>query len=802
LTQEELAGASGISVRALSNLERGRAGGAQRRSVEALADALGLAGGPRTEFVDAATVGRRRSTATPVATTAPLSRALCALPAPVPDFVGRERELGRLRSWARKAVDAPGGSVVSIVGPAGIGKTALAVASSAQLAAEFPDGCLAVDLRGMDERPLSAGTALDRMLRAFGLDPGQIPPSVVEQSSLFRSMLAGRRVLVLLDNATDEAQARPLLATGRGCLTVITCRRALSGLEGARWLWLDPLTTARAVELVASIADPERVRAEPDAAVELVELCGNLPLAVRIAGNRLARQPHWSLADLAVRLRDERARLTTLTAGDLQVRPAFAVSYQRLSEPARLMFRRLALVPGVDFGVELAAVAAGSDPSEAGKHLDELVDATLVQPAAASGRYQFHDLIRIFARERLETDETAEQRDRVADSVSGHLLGTAIAAGRLFDPDAADHTAGSVPAGAREQAADWLERESSNWLAAARHAATDGRHRELVTLARAMHWFSDAHHQYPWAEVFGWAVDAAQAVGDRPAEATLLNFLGWAQAVGRADAEIRLATHELALATAVEIGDRREEAWALAYLGGVLIRLGRLDEALDHSRRSTDLFVELDYWPALNSTRNVQGKVLRMLGRYDEALAAHRSVLADLANRARQMAPSVLQYHRAYTMSLVGEILLDLRAWPEAAATFHQARALIDVKKMPMNAAEYAFHEGVARRQSDELTAAAECLRFALTLFTGVPTCWWRTRTLAELAATLDATGAAGEAHELRQEALTLCRTLDTDQARTLAAELSSPALPTGGRRRCSTIQPVGSDLAPGGTSA
>src|SRR5262249_30294486 len=142
LTQEELAEASGISVRALSNLERGRAGGAQRRQVEALADALGLAGGPRTEFVDAATVGRRRSTATPVATTAPLSRALCALPAPVPDFVGRERELGRLQSWARKAVDAPGGSVVSIVGPAGIGKTALAVASSAQLAAEFPDGCL------------------------------------------------------------------------------------------------------------------------------------------------------------------------------------------------------------------------------------------------------------------------------------------------------------------------------------------------------------------------------------------------------------------------------------------------------------------------------------------------------------------------------------------------------------------------------------------------------------------------------------------------------------------------------------
>jgi tetratricopeptide (TPR) repeat protein/transcriptional regulator with XRE-family HTH domain len=769
LTQEELAGKAGMSVRALSNLERGDARSAQRNSAHVLADALGLADEQRTEFLRTATAARRRSTQ--ITGISPPPQALCAPPAMVVDLVGREEELGRLRSWARRATDAPSGSVVSIVGPPGIGKTTLAVAAVRHLADEFPDGCLAVDLRGMDTHPLPAGTALDRMLRALGLDPGQIPHSMVEQSGLFRSMLPDRRLLVLLDNANDEAQVRPLLAAGHGCLTIITCRRTLSGLEGVRWLRLDPLSTPHAVELVASIADPDRVRAEPDAARQLVELCGNLPLAVRIVGNRLAREPRWTLAGLTGQLRDERARLTTLTAGDLQVRTAFVMSYQRLSPSVQLMFRRLALVPGADFGAELAAVAAGTDRTEAGWQLEELIETTLVQPAATPGRYQFHDLIRIFARERLETEETAPERDGAANALHKHLLDTATAAGPLFDPDSDHHTATNAAVGTRDQAAEWLDQESSNWLAAARHASAAGWHRELIALARAMHWFSDGHDQYPWADVFGWAVAAAQAVGDRHAEAVLLNFLGWAQYYRLGDTTAGLATHQRALATAVEIGDRREQAWALGYLGAVLMRLGRLAEALDHNERATALFIELDYWPALNSMGNSQGKILRMLGRYDEALAAHRAVLADLS-RAVQM-ESVHPYHRAYTLSLIGEVMLDLCDWPQAAATFHEARALISEKELPTSVGQYALHEGTARRESGEHAAAAQCLQVALTLFTDAPTRWWRARTCAELAATLEATGAVDEAGHYRREALVLCQALDTEQARTLAAELS-----------------------------
>lgn len=782
LTQEDLASAAGMSVRTLSNLERGHARAAQPRSAEALCDALGLDGEQRRELLAAARISRRHvagGSARGGAAPAP-PRALCAPPAMMPDFTGRDRELDQLRSWSRQAGDSPGGETVAVVGPPGVGKTTLAVAAAHHLAAGFPDGCLAVDLHGTDQDLVAASTALDRMLRGLGVHPSQIPHTVAEQSSLCRSMLAGRRMLVLLDNVTDEAHARPLLAAGRGCLTLITCRRALSGLEGVRWLWLTPLASHSAVELVAKIADPGRVRAEPQAARELVALCGNLPLAVRIAGNRLARQPGWSIASLTAELRDERTRLTALAAGDLQVRPAFSVSYHRLSDPARRMFRRLALVPGADFGVELAAVAAGARAgagarcSDARREVEELLDATLIQAAATPGRYRFHDLIRLFARERLDTEESPAQRERAADDMYGHLLRAATSAGRRLEPESTQHGQPGVPTEVREQAATWLDRESSNWLAALRHAAAAGLHREVIELAWAMHWYSDARQQHPWVDIFGWGVAAARSAGDRQAEAVLLNFLGWAQGFCAHDLDARLVTHRQALAIATEIGDRREQAWALGYLAGVLLQTGQLDEAMDLNERSTVWFTELGAWPAVNSTRNAQGKILRRLGRYGEALTVHRAVLADLGRQAARLPAGVARYHRAFTLSLIGEVMLDLHDWPQAAATFRDARELITAAELPGLAGETAFQEAVARRQAGELTTAAGCLRYALTVFTGAATRWWRARTLAELAATLDQAGTRDQAREHRREALALCGELHTGQARALAAELSA----------------------------
>ncbi|HEV2371031.1 MAG TPA: NB-ARC domain-containing protein [Streptosporangiaceae bacterium] len=743
LTQEELAQAAGVSARAVRNLERGHARAAQRRQAEVLADALRLIGDERQGFLTAAADGRRRANRPePTANVA-----LCAPPMAVPDFVGREAELAQLTSWARGAAESPGGTTVSIVGPGGIGKTSLAVAALHRLAPGFPDGCLAVDLRGMDERPVPAGTALNRMLRALGLPEGQLPAALEEQSSVFRSMLRGRRVLVLLDNAAEEVQVRPLLATAAGCHTLITCRHSLSGLEGVRWMWLDPLPTGACVELLSSIADPARVQADLGAAAELAQLCGNLPLAVRIVGNRLARQSQWSVAQVTAQLRDEHTRLTSLTAGDLQVRPAFTVSYDRLSTPAQRLFRHLALVPGTDFGLESAAAAAGTPQAETQLHLEELIDTTLLQLAPTPGRYQFHDLIRIFARERLEAEEDSPQR--LADDMYAYVIKTATEAARLH------HIDSTASAAAREKAAAWLEHEASAWVAAARYAADTGWHRELIDLIRALHWFSDTHQQFPWTELFTRAMGAARALGDRHDEAALLNFLAWAHYLLNEDRPRAVATAQQALAIAEDIGDKLEEAWALLYMSRALMYMARPEEALAPNIRATALFAELNYGQ-ITGARNTQGRILRMLGRHDEALAAHRAALADLETWDDQMTPDLLQYYRGVSLMFVAEVLFEMKDWPAAAATFQSARSHLSTDDQPHVAGEAALYEGVARRHCQEHAEAVACLREALTLFSEAATPAWCERTLTELAATLTAKGDLEEAAECRRAAAAL----------------------------------------------
>ncbi|SFI60556.1 NB-ARC domain-containing protein [Amycolatopsis sacchari] len=761
LTQAELAKASGMSERALRDLERGRAQAAQRRSADALADALRLTGADRARFLATARDGRRRS---PRAPAAPV---VGELPPPVPDLRGREAELARLREDA--LADSPSGVVLSIIGHPGVGKTTLAVAAAHALRDRFPDGCFALDLRGLADQPLSSREALEQLLRALGVPPQQIPAAGVEQQHLFRSLLAGRRVLVLLDNAADEAQVRPLLAASPGCLTLITCRRALAGLEAARWVWLEPLADADATALLAGIAGPERVAAEPEAAAELVALCGNLPLAVRIAGTRLATRPQWSIAYLVGQLRDASTRLSSLSAGDLQVRSAFEMSYRRLSPAARLVFRRLAAIPGADFAADLAAIAAGLPVAEVGEHLDELVDANLVLAAAAPGRYRFHDLIRIFARERLEAEEKPHDREALSEATLRHLLGTATAAARLFYPDRLT----AEPFASRREAAEWLDTEASNWLAAQRAAAQTGRHREVLELARAVHWYSDGRTQErPWHEIFALGLAAARALGDRSGEAAMLNSLGWARYFCLADNEGGLALHREALGIAVETGDRREQAWALGYLAAVRLRLGQPAEALDHAERAVALAEDLDFWLGQGTIRNVLGSILRAQGRADEALAVHRAVLADVEAHYARANPEARRFFRATTLLNLGLDLSEAGQWAPAARTLREARALFRQGGFPIEEAFAALNEGRARREVGQLALAGVCLELALTAFTGVPLRWQRARTLAELTTLYVVTGNPTAAGDSRRKALALCEELGTTQALALAAEL------------------------------
>ncbi|MFI7122004.1 ATP-binding protein [Amycolatopsis sp. NPDC049868] len=719
LSQADLARASGMSVRALRDLEHGRAQGAQRRSAEVLADALRLGGDERESFLIVAKEGRRR-------TARILDEAgLCMVPSAVPDLLGRDRELARLRDEART------GGVVTIVGHPGVGKTALAVRAAHDLSADFPDGCLAIDMRGMDQVPLSTRVALDRLLRALGVAQSEIPVSEPDQANLLRLLMDGRKVLLLLDDAAAEAQIRPLLVTGNGCLTLVTCRRTLSGLAEARTVRLAALSGPDAVGLLKAIVGPDRVLAEPGKAIELVALCGNLPLAVRIAGNRLATRPHWSLSYLVEQLHDERTRLSSLSAGDIQVRSAFAVSYRRLSPAARLFFRRLSLLPGADFGVELAEVATDASPIEVRRNLDELVGASLLQVTSEPDRFQFHDLIRLFAHERLGTEEKPGERDRLSERVFDHLFSTAMAAAKVFFPDALE----TGPFSSRDSAAEWLTREYSHWLAALRTAGRSGRHREVVDLVLAMHWYSDfRYREYPWDEIFGFGVRAARALGGRTEEATLLNFLGWAQRACVGDNATALATHREALAVAVEAGSRREQAWAHAYLGSVLMRLGHGDQALEHARRSCEMAGDFELRTAEFSVRNGLGRVLQSMGRHEEALDVHRALLLEVEDHRDETHTEMWRWHRAVIMTEVGNSLSGLGRTEHAAAAYHEVRSMHAEAGLAILEADVALLEGVAWRASGQNGRARECLERALSVFEGPVLRAQRERTLSELA--------------------------------------------------------------------
>jgi len=704
LTQADLARNSGVSIRALRELEHGRAHAAQQRSAERLADALGLTGDERAVFLTVAKEGRRR---VPSSTEA---RALCALPPALPDFVGRTGELSALRAEV-----AASGALVAIVGHPGVGKTALAVWAAHQFETDFPDGCFAVDLRGMDDQAVPARAVLDRLLRALDVAPPHIPTSETEQANLFRALLAERKVLLLLDNAADEQQVRPLLATAPGCLTIVTARRALAGLEAARWLWLEPLADPDAIDLLGLIVGPERVAADLAAAAELVALCGKLPLAVRIAGNRLASRPFWSLAYLVEQLRDERTRLGSLSAGDLQVRSAFELSYRRLSAPARPLFRRLAAIPGADFGPELAELLAEAPEPKVSALLDELVDAGLVQPAPTLGRFQLHDLIRLFAAECWRAEEPAPDRDRLHDALLDHLLDRATTAGRALFPDSPE--ASRLPVKA---ASEWLEREESNWRAAQRAAARLGWHREVVELTKAMHWYSDTKcGELPWDDIFGLGVAAARVLGAKADLALLLNFLGWAQQVCSRDFAGALASHEEALAVAVRSGTTHEQAWAHGYIGTVLMCLGDLDPALEHSRKACELSGEFGFWPMQVPLRARLCRTLLTMGRHEEAFGVVALGLADMQRHRAEGNPDMRRWVRAMFLLDFGHCLSGLGRWRRAAQAYHDARTSFATDGHNPTAAEAALHEGKAWRVAGEFDRARECLELALTGFTG-----------------------------------------------------------------------------------
>jgi transcriptional regulator with XRE-family HTH domain len=521
LTLEQLALVSGVSTRTLSDLERGRSKGPQHRTVVALADALALEGGARTQLIELARDSRLRDYWTRPA-------AVCELPRLIGDFTGRAAELAWISELASaQAQSSPGAGVVGLItSSGGMGKTTLAVRAGQLLRPGFPDGVFFLDLLGMSPQPMTAADALRLLLRALGVADKQIPGDLQERASLYRSLLRDRRVLVVLDNAGSEEQVRPLLPAAGTSRALITAKRLLAGLEGVRRLALPPLTLPESTELLIGILGDRAVSDGEPALTRLAELCEGLPLALRIAGNRLVSRPGWDAGELASRLADTERRLDQFEAGDLKVATAFELSYEQLADSARRMFRRLSVVTGRDFDAALAAVADGMPAGDAWDALDELVDLGLLHDSAA-GRYRFHDLVRRFARERLDEESPAE-REALNQRLTSWLLRMATVAGQWFEPGIGapaqpDSDLAALSSG--ENAERWLRADVGNWLGALRSAAADGQHWLVLDCAESMHWFSDRWpHASLWDEVFTLGAEAAAALGDPARQAAQLKY--------------------------------------------------------------------------------------------------------------------------------------------------------------------------------------------------------------------------------------------------------------------------------------
>ncbi|MFF5255214.1 BTAD domain-containing putative transcriptional regulator [Streptomyces leeuwenhoekii] len=489
------------------------------------------------------------------------------LPATVPDFTGRAtvvRELSEVLASADGRVMA----VSALAGIGGVGKTTLAVHVAHQARPAFPDGQLYVDLQGAGPRPAEPETVLGSFLRALGTPDSAIPDSLEERAALYRSLLDGRRVLVLLDNARDAAQVRPLLPGTDGCAALVTSRVRMVDLAGAHLVDLDVMSPDEALSLFTKIVGRERVASEREAALDVVAACGFLPLAIRIAASRLAARRTWTVSVLAAKLADERRRLDELQAGDLAVKATFELGYGQLEPAQARAFRLLGLADGPDISLAAAAAVLDLPAEETEDLLEALVDTSLLE-SAAPGRYRLHDLVRLYARACAERDEhPPSEREAALSRLLDFYLATAAgvyAIERPGDRLVEDLEATRYP-GLRfddgSAALDWLYTESAALLACVRQAAGTPRLRRAVDLLWAARDLAESGANFRAYEATAVAMcQATRAAGDLRAEGRARNTL---TAVLLVTGRIQRAGEEarLAMECAGSAGDATAASWA------------------------------------------------------------------------------------------------------------------------------------------------------------------------------------------------------------------------------------------------
>ncbi|MGW6719498.1 AfsR/SARP family transcriptional regulator [Streptomyces sp. NPDC054995] len=708
----------------------------------------------------------------PAPAPAPLKPA--QLPATVPDFTGRSAfvaELGGRLATAEGSVMA----VSAVAGIGGVGKTTLAVHVAHQARRHFPDGQLYVDLQGAGARAAEPETVLGSFLRALGTADSAIPDTLDERAALYRSTLDGRRILILLDNAHDAAQIRPLLPGTPGCAALVTSRVRMVDLAGAHLVDLDVMSPEEALQLFTRIVGAERVGAERKAALDVVAACGFLPLAIRIAASRLAARRTWTVSVLAAKLADERRRLDELQAGDLAVKATFELGYGQLEPAQARAFRLLGLADGPDISLAAAAALLDLDPHAAEDLLEALVDTSLVE-SAAPGRYRYHDLVRLYARACAERDERAVERESALSRLLDFYLATAAGVYALERPGdrLADHREPTQYSGLtfadRHSAQDWLYTEANSLLACVRQSSGPGAVRRAVDLLWATKDLAESganSKQYEAAAIT--MRDLAQSSDDARAEGRALITLTNARLVaGRFDQAERDAQRAMRLAHAVD--DPLPSCWAPNDLGIIALYKNRHAEGEAYLKQAIDNFRADGNRPGEASALCNLSRIHLAMGNTTSAVALAQQGIDIYDELGHALRGANGRYALGLALTQSGRFADATEQLHDALAVFRDSRQRLWEGMATFRLAEVDLAAGLPAQAATKSEQALAILR-------GIGGEWRRGNVLTVLGRALSEIGQPGRAQVCWREALDIYESLGSAEIEAVRM-LLVPTLP------------------------